>query len=183
MTTNNAVNNLDNFVGFAAFLSADIDLATGASTELTLIYDTVINKKDCVYDNTTGVFTCTNPGLYEFITVTHYEIDPSFSVPFSNSTFQSRIKVFSNPGMIYYFNSCFNLTTDINAHNNFQPQYLINKTGPILLSDGDTVYHNIYGDGAPSNNIDILFSLGTFPPADFPKACTYFSGYKVGSLS
>lgn len=184
MTTNNAVNNLDNFVGFSAFLSADIDLATGAGTELTLIYDTVISQKDCIYDNTNGVFTCTNPGLYEFIAVTHYEIDPSFTVPFSNKTFQSRIKVFSETGMIYYFNSSFNLCTDINSSGNaFEPQYQINKTGPILLSAGDTVYHDVYGDNAPSNNIDILFSLGTYTPGDFQKVGTYFSGYKVGSVA
>lgn len=184
MTTNNAVDNLDNFVGFSAFLGADMELATGSGNEVSMIYDTVIGVKDCAYNNSNGVFTCTSSGVYDFTSVVHYQIDENAISPFSNNTFQSRIKVFSQSGIIYYFNACFNMCGDQNLDNDFQPQYLINKTGPILLSKGDTVYTTIFGDNAAGgiNNIDILYSLGTYPPGGFQKACTFFSGFKAGEL-
>lgn len=176
MTTNNAVNNLDDFVGISAGLSSNITNATGAGTICPIPYDTLFYNKSCGFNTSTGQMTCLVEGYYQAIAIVHFQIQDG-GTPYSNNTMELYIKNTYNGNTLNLFSVSFN---PAGTYTSFNPQPLICVSGPFQLDQGNVVSAYVRGTSGTSNNIDIIFSLGVKDP--FEKSCTNFSVYKIADL-
>jgi hypothetical protein len=68
MATNNAVNNIVAIYELYANVSATINNVTGDGTSVNpVVFDTIVHSfGDASYNNATGIFTASTPGVYRF---------------------------------------------------------------------------------------------------------------------
>lgn len=177
MATNNAVNNLDDFVGISAALSSDIDNATGSGTICPIPYDTVFFQKGCSYNTSTGEMTCLVEGYYQAIATINFQIQ-SFQTPYSNNTMELYVQNKQNGSLVSLFSVSFNTA---GAYIDFYPYPLACVTGPFQVDEGNVVSVYARGTSGNSNNINIVYSLGNYLDI-FPIVCTTLSIYRIADL-
>lgn len=156
MATNNAINNtLENYK-FTSYLSAVALNVTGDTTGYNIICDTAFGSS--VYDNTTGIWTCPETGLYVF----------------GGSANVSGLSAAYTVGDLYLNINSLTFETALHANNPGADNTVMFR-GSLMMSCtiGDTVQLEIV-----VGNSTKTISIGNAAP-HYNKYATSFWGFKV----
>jgi hypothetical protein len=137
MATNNAVNNAGSPYKLNTRLSADIANCTGDGTVVApVIFDTVDYQFGIGYDNATGIFTATIPGVYRFDSTIVLS-----DVSGANTLTDYHLAISTGDTIGGAYQSSANCRTSESIEG-------VQTCGEILLAEGDTVQASVVVSGS-----------------------------------